>query len=201
MRQGSAARLWRGYKQRRFRALAIFVGTTLLGFGLLATPAAAQAGSEARASSEQTPVCSVEANDTFGPPIGNARPVVAICKGQGLLLGYADEFTIATQEALQTVLVDMHRGTDRRVLLISLQSDGPPLLEDISGQISKSAGRGPMSSLEGIEIDVSGFTGDGMIAVRGRPEDNGGTARAGAINLGRQIAQVRSSLAARPAQD
>lgn len=167
---------------------------------LFTMPAHAQAG-RGDPPGGTSAVCTVQTSEALGPAVDAAKPLVAICQSQGLLLGYADSFQVYSHNGLQAVLVDVHRGAQRRVLLVSLQNDGRPLVEDISGQLAMNAGRGPLSGLEGLQIDVGSFVRDGSVAVRGRPEENGGAVKAGRINLGQQIAELRASRGGRPAQN
>lgn len=133
--------------------------------------------------------CAVKVSDQIGPAIGPAQPVVAICGMKGLVLGYADSFEIATSKQIPAVLVNLLRGSERRILLVSLKEGGLPFLEDLTGQISVNVGRGPMSSLEGIEVDISGFASDGTIILRSQEE--GVYVRPIVLDVGRRIAEVR----------
>jgi hypothetical protein len=176
-------------RNRHSRAAAVAVA--MLALGLSASPAAGQAVPSAP-SAAPPPVCDVQVSERFAAALGSSTQVLALCGGYGLLLGPADTFEVYRNEGLAAMLVDLRRGSDRRVLLISLQGESPPLLEDLSGQISMAAGRGPMSPLEGVGIDVARFARDGSIGVDG-PGASGANVGASTINLGRQVAQVRSA--------
>jgi hypothetical protein len=199
---GQTASVRLGHSLQEARAvLLITLGVSVL-LGVPAAPATAQqTRSEALPSQVRPgPICTVRTNDTLAPAEGNARQVTAVCGTHGLLLGYADTFQVFSNERLQAVLVDMRRGEDRTVLLISLQDERPPLLEDIGGQISMTAGRGPMGSLEGIEVDVAGFAQGGTIGLRSRSEASG-EAKTDTIDLGRKIAEARAVRGAFPARN
>lgn len=182
-----------------------FAARILVGLACSALPATgAVAQVDARPSlpsANRPSVCDVRADDTAELALNGAKPVFANCGGHGVMLGHANDFRVFRQEALQAVLVDMRRDQERRVLLVSLQPDGTPLLEDISGQISMAAGRGPLSSLEGVEIDLSGFAREGLVGVRGGPDESGASARTSAIELGRQLAELRSIRGSRSSED
>lgn len=152
-------------------------------------------------SSGPSAICDVRADATVMEALESAKPVIANCRGHGLILGQADEFEVFTHEASQSVLVDLRFGVDRKVLLISLQNERAPLLEDISGQISMAVGRGPLSNLEGLEIDASGFVLRGRLGVQSRTDDAGRPAQTSSIDLGQQIAASRLAREVRSAQD
>jgi hypothetical protein len=194
MGQIASVRFRYGLWKARVASLATLGSAFLLGVTMPAAPAMAQQadGEAVSAQVKPAPICTVRTNDAMGPAQGSARPVMAICGTHGLLLGYADSFEVFRNESLQAVLVDMRRGEDRSILLISLQGDRPPLLEDISGQISMAADRGPIGSLEGLDIDVAGFVQGGTVDVRGRSETSE-AAKAGTIDLQAQIAQARTA--------
>jgi hypothetical protein len=64
-------------------------------------------------------------------------------------------------------------------LLLSQGADRLPLLEDISGQIALAAGRGPMSDIGDVTVNLKEFAGAGRISVHpaDRVEAGGGEAR------------------------
>ena len=128
------------------------------------------------------------------------RQLRAICQGVVLLLGPVTKFYAVTSEVLQATLVDAHLGDVRRVLLLTAQDDGQPLVEDLSGQIAVAAGRGPMTSIDRIELDFEEFAKTGDIGVRGQAEDRT-AAKADRINLGEQIAFERAHRARRDVQN
>jgi hypothetical protein len=116
------------------------------------------------------------------------------------LLGPATAFEAIPNEALQATLVDIRLGAERRVLLVSIQPDGTPLLEDLTGQLARAAGRGPMSALDGVRLDLNRFRRDGQIGVVGLLEDRG-AAKADVVNVGQQITQARAERGGPTAQD
>lgn len=77
------------------------------------------------------------------------------------------------------------------MLLLTFQEDGQPLSEDLTGQIALMAGRGPMSGIDGVELDLKAFAKSGEIGLQPAPQDRG-RARADRINLGEQIAFERA---------
>lgn len=113
--------------------------------------------------------------------------IVASCRGQGLILGRADSFRVIENRQLEAMVIDLVRDGERRVLMISFPDD-EPLLEDITGTLAKAAGRGPMSSIEGVEIELGGFEQDSRIAVRSPPEAGRGIARTSEVDLGQGLA-------------
>lgn len=190
---------YRAMRLRHWQRRLVVPVAVLLAAGLYGTGAAAQ---ESRISPSADPslpaappsdaVCEVRADSTIMPPIGDAAMVIAICGGQGLLLGHADRFETRESRELGAVLATLHRDGVQRVLLISRQEGDAPLLEDLGGQIALAAGRGPMSPIDGIEVEAAGFARDGAITVRGEAARGESTATR-TIPLAPQIAQARAS--------
>ena len=112
--------------------------------------------------------------------------LLANCQGQGLILGPATEFKVIESDALRATLVDVHSGRERRILMLSLGEAGQPVLENLTSQLSRAAGRGARSNLAGVELDLQTFARSGEIAVRGRPEDTG-EGKTDRIDLGQQV--------------
>jgi hypothetical protein len=117
-----------------------------------------------------------------------AETLVANCRGQGLILGRATEYRTFVNPSLNATVVDIRLGSDRRVLLLSLGKDGRPLLENISGEIARVAGKGPMSTIADVGVDFGGFARDGNVAVQPSPSVGGG----GQLALGAQVIQEHS---------
>ena len=166
--------------------------SSLLAFGcglaLLAAPAAAQRTPPPLNTEPPTQQCRVYALDA---PADQPRELRANCRGQGFLMGRATGFETVENESLNATLVDIRLGSSRRVLMLSIQPDGTGLVEDLTGQIALAAGRGPMSEIDGIELDLRGFERTGEIGVRGRPQD-AGSRKVDRIDLSRQITAERS---------
>ncbi|MGV3553824.1 MAG: hypothetical protein ACO1OD_01060 [Croceibacterium sp.] len=107
------------------------------------------------------------------------------------MLGEATAYEVRANHSLRATLVDTWFWDNRRVLLISQQDDGSPLVEDLSGQIALAAGRGPMSGLVGVELDLSQYIETGSISVR-ESATSGAKRQEAQVNLGAQIALERS---------
>jgi hypothetical protein len=60
----------------------------------------------------------------------------------------------------------MTLGSERRILLLSLGSDGRARMQDISGDVARNAGKGVMASISDVSVDIGGFAADGTIAVQ-----------------------------------
>jgi hypothetical protein len=198
MGQIAWVRLWCEIREYSWFAL---VSLTLPGL-LAATPVGAQAGTpsagEAAFADAQgrgpRPMCMFR---TEPPSEGVPQQrLYANCGGRGLPLGPAQTYEAFANPALKATLVDLRNGEDRRILLISLGDDGVPLVEDLSGQLALAAGRGPMSELADVKLDLGRFVQHGEIGVGGGSEDTG-PARVDTINLGQQIALERSRRGAR----
>lgn len=181
---GSSDRLRAGSRKYNWLFAALALGSCL------SNP---QALAQSRASATAEPAgnsCRVAAAES---PAGDPRPLFATCQGKGLMLGSVSSFEAIDSEAIGATLVDLRRGTERRVLLISAQPDGTPLAEDVTGQIALAAGRGPMSGIDGIELDLKAFARTGEIGVKGGMQDTGRD-KADRINLGQQVAAERSRM-------
>lgn len=159
--------------------------------------AAAAQGAEPSSAEPSSQMCQVFAVDGAE---GGAQELRATCNGRGLILGEASDYRTAYNEALKATLVDMRLDGERRLLLITIQDDGLPLLEDLSGQIALAAGRGPMSELDGLEIDLGRYLTDGEIAVR-PPAGGAAGEKSGEVNIGEQIALERTRRQGAAAQD
>lgn len=159
----------------------------LLGAGLAAMPAAAQ--EIAQPSPVPEPACRVFAVKRAEGPVQDLH---AGCRGVGVMLGPVTAYEVIGNDALQATLIDARLGTERRVLLLSLQADGQPLVENLTGQLALAAGRGPASEIEGVELDLARFADDGQIGLSGQVEDTGLT-KSERINLAGQVALERAS--------
>jgi hypothetical protein len=107
------------------------------------------------------------------------------------MLGSVTRFEAIPNEALQSTLIDAYRGGERRVLLLTIQEDGQALVEDLTGQIALAAGRGPMSAIDGVELDLKEFARTGEVGVRGKA-DGRASAKADKISIRDQIALERT---------
>ena len=170
----------------RARRIAVLILTaSALGAHPVSALAQTQPAAEAPARTGPCHVFSVEGDQA------DVKQLRANCRGRGFVLGSATEFSVVTNDALQATLVDARLGGERRVILLSFQDDGQPLVEDLSGEIALAAGRGPMSPLAGVDIDVATFASGGSIGVHGRSEDRG-SAKADGIGIGQHIALERA---------
>jgi hypothetical protein len=141
-----------------------------------------------RAPADTGGPCMIFATESRNEGVSDVR---AACGGHGIVLGAATGYEAITSEDLQATLVDLRLGSLRRVVLLTLQSDGQPLLEDLTGQLALAAGRGPMSDLEGVELDLGQFVRSGVIGVRGQAQDTG-PRKAARVELAPQVASARA---------
>jgi hypothetical protein len=112
-----------------------------------------------------------------------------------LLLGVADEYKAYPAEALGAVLVDLKRASAHTLLLITPREGGQPLLENISGQLSLAAGRGPATTVRELSLNFDKFASDGIVEVADKGSGLAkaqGTAR---VNLAAQIAEAKRASA------
>jgi hypothetical protein len=169
--------------------LSWIVALLLAGCGIVlyAPPAFAQSEAAANAKSSSGS-CQVFA---VGGAQDELQELRAVCRGRGVILGPASTFVAIANDALQATLVDAHLGDSRRILMLSVQDDGEPLVEDLSGQVARAAGRGPMAELTGIDLDFKRFADEGLIGVRDAP-GRAGAVRAGSISVGQQLVAERA---------
>jgi hypothetical protein len=180
--------------QRGIRRLVSGILAMLIAGGALwAMPATAQdsaatqdTASAAGASLRVPPVCLFRTESAREPAPGMLQ---ANCGGRIFGLGLADSYTPVSNPGLKAEIVDVRWRAERHVWLLSQQDDGQFLLEDLSGSIALSAGRGPMSDLRGLDIDISGFATGALVAVAPQAQAPG---KAGQVRVGDQIAAERA---------
>lgn len=200
MRHASAIRLGTKLHIPAARSLAL-LSALGMSTALLAPPACAQSpGPQTAAGNAQlqpAKVCWVVAvQDSKDQP----QQLRAVCNNRVLFLGPVTSFQAVENQALKAELIDAHFGNERRVWLLTIQNDGQTLQEDLTGQIARTAGRGPMSRIDGIDLDLTAFADSGQIGVVGRPEDRA-RAKSDRIALADQIALERVRRAPRTPQN
>ena len=174
---------------RNTKMVAHYLATAvILAMISVSAAALAQEAREPVSPATLSPFCRVFA---FEDAKDKPKLLHAKCPGGGLVLGRATAFEAVSNEELKATLVDAYLGTSRRVLLLTVQDDGKGFAEDLTGQIARTAGRGPMSNIDGVELDFKQFALTGDIGVRGRPEDRG-RAKGDKIGVAQQIALARN---------
>jgi hypothetical protein len=167
----------------------------LAGIALFPNSAAAQQKSTV-SSKPGEGICRVY---TVDAATGGAKELRASCNGRGFLLGSVSAFDVVNNKDLSAMLVDARLGDQRRILMLSVQGE-QPLVENLTGQIALIAGRGPMSDLSGVDLDLSRFANAGVVGVRGQPE-KGKLAKGGDVDLGQQISREREQVSLRTRQN
>jgi hypothetical protein len=109
-----------------------------------------------------------------------------------MILGPATSYTAIPNQKLAATLVDMRMEHERRIWLLSIGSDGLPLLEEISGQIALAAGRGPMSDIGDVVVEPGEFASSGRIAVQADDRAESAPGQLRRIALDEQLARERS---------
>jgi len=120
---------------------------------------------------------------------GHVQELFAKCGEHALALGPVSDFKTVSNVDLGATLVDARHGGERRLLLLTIQEGGRPLVEDLSGQIALAAGRGPMSSIADVEIDLESFAQNGDMDVRQQAEKQ--SRKIGRIDLRQQVVRER----------
>lgn len=84
--------------------------------------------------------------------------LIAVCGKRAITLGHVDNFDVQRHGPSGAIVVTIETTGERRVLLV--RPDGPKgaLLEDLTGDIAKAAGRASDLGLEGLEVDLAGLT-------------------------------------------
>jgi hypothetical protein len=128
---------------------------------------------------------------------GGPKELRASCKGHGFIFGGTTEYHVVTNDTLKTVVIDNRFGSERHVMLIAVGDDGQPHAEDITGDLAHAAGRGVMSGLRGLDVNLDGFASSGAIAVSPSAGDTA-PAKNGQVDIGHHMAAeaVRQSQAA-----
>jgi hypothetical protein len=121
----------------------------------------------------------------------DVNQLYARCGGKGVLLGFATSFEAFANDPFRATLVDVRTRAERHILLLTLQDDGFTLIEDLTGQIARAAGRGPFSNIDGIALDFKQFTRSGDLGVLAASEDRG-RARSDHISIGEQVVAERA---------
>jgi len=178
------------------RPSAYALQTLFLLSGLIfATPAASQdAGSpsvgQTLPASTPVPPCIVAKQALAA----DAQPVLlAGCRGHGFILGPATDFQVYRDDDLQATVVDIHNGEQRRVLLLTYPAADHPVLEDITGDIAMSVGRGPGSAIADLDIDFTGIGANGIVSAH---SPQGSVGNPASIRLSDHIAAERAVLSA-----
>lgn len=169
-----------------FRRAAMFITGCAISGALHAQSETAQLTTIPASVDGQSSSCSVRQEEGIARSVESGATLFALCGGRVALLGEADEYSAVVNEELGAVLVDLRRHGTRRVLMVSLQGEGRPLLlEDVSGQIAMEAGKGPMSSIDDVEIEIAGFAAEGTITVQGGAGEE-------MLPLAQQVAEARA---------
>lgn len=164
---------------------------SLASAALIQMPANAQPKAGQEISQLKEGVCRVFAAHGPDPAL---QELHASCGARGLTLGTFSSFEVVNSKDLSAMLVDVRRGNERRIFMLSI-SAGQPLLEDLTGQIALASGRGPMSELSGLDLDLARFEQTGAIGVR-EPAGDRRSAKFADLDLGQQIARERGRLGA-----
>jgi hypothetical protein len=184
--------------ERRFVfSWAVHAARPMAGLALLAVtpgaPAMAQDAESALASvTAQTAApasCSVFAENAEADGVQIVR---AICAGRVMILGPTTSYSAIPNRKLGATVVDMRMRDERRVLLLSIDPEGLPLVEDISGQIALAAGRGPMSDIADVTVEPGEFASSGRIAVQADARAQAAPGEVRRIALDEQLARERS---------
>ena len=181
--------------------LKAYQSVLVLGFALAAagSPLRAQTAGEAPDAAEAAKTgCEVVAV----PMATGPQMLEAHCGTQALLLGSADTYSVAANPDLDATVVDMGAGAGRRILLLRMRDDGGPVVEDITTTIALAAGKGRISPIDDVAVDLDAFAGEGKLSVEAQPagEAEGAVPQTQTIDVGDQVALEQASEAAVPAQ-
>jgi hypothetical protein len=126
--------------------------------------------------------CIVQTAPANTPFAGN---LMFLCWSRAVPLGKADRFSSSYNPGTRATAVVMESAGRIGVVLISPTADNAPLVENVTGDLAKLAGRYAEAGLEGLSVDLAHFATDGVLSLA-----NGSTTGA-----------ARSAGAGRPALD
>ena len=181
----------------------------IAGLGLLtavaATPLTAQTEAEGGQAPAQAdgpasvpvdlpaPICHVESVEIAADA---PMQLQAACGTHGLILGPVSTFSVSTNGDLNAMLVDVTYQGKRRLLMLSLGDDGFPTLQNVTGQIARLAGKGPMSGIDDVDVDLTNFASAGTVMVNRVTAEGQAEAATSEIDLGEQITAEQARQAA-----
>lgn len=140
-----------------------------LGINLGASAQDFSAAAEARATAGVAPVCEIEVAppedaEQVGPGARNGV-VVALCGGEGVVLGSAERWRSFANRREGAVVVELESLGRKRIMLLQRDSEGRLTSEDIAGTLSLAAGRSAVGGMQGLSARLERFAGEGLIAV------------------------------------
>lgn len=160
----------------------------------LSVPALAQE-TPANQQSQSEPICdifwreaaSAEGGTGEGSENAPRRIAMADCGGQGVMLGEADEMVVVPHRDSGAVLVRLIRGSDQKIWLLSERENGTLLVEDMTGEAARAAGRPATSSLRDVRVNLSRFRETGVVGFGGPGQANERSVEARELALGRRL--------------
>ncbi|MDE1466906.1 hypothetical protein [Aurantiacibacter sp. D1-12] len=135
------------------------------------------------------PVCSLVMRDLDGRSVSSEETlpgggiVTANCQGQGFVLGEADGFVTMPHRATGAVIAVVDRESESRVWLFSRSDDGSIVLEELSYELARAAGRAPTSGLVDVRINLARFRATGVVSAVPSGREGARPARAADITL------------------
>lgn len=94
-----------------------------------------------------------------------AGSVMFACWSRAVSLGKADKFSSSYNPDTRGTVAVLETGAGRKVLLISPAADNSPVVEDITRDLAKLAGRYRDAGLNGLSVDLSRFATDGTLSL------------------------------------
>jgi len=133
----------------------------------------AAAGQQAGASAQ--PAAAVPCKVLAPTIAGSTSPTLFVnCGKYTRILGVADSYTTASNAAIGSLIVILHKGAQQHVVLISPTAGDAYHVDDITGDLAKASGRNPDAGLPAdLAIDISGFAAGGNVKLPAQPKRQG----------------------------
>jgi hypothetical protein len=128
---------------------------------------------------------------TVDGTVSGTKELRASCGGRGIILGGTTGYRVFENHALKAIVIENNLDAQRRIVVIRLEADGQPMVEDITSDLALAAGRGVMSNLRGLDINLEGFAADGAVGV-GPAAGDATNDKSGIVNIGQRIADARA---------
>lgn len=132
------------------------MGTGLLKSLLIAGAAALALQAEATAAQPTPGAGSAPSCEGFEqPPSAGLEPVLhVVCGRAGTMLGPVDAFEMVDLPALRSAVVVSTLHGSKRVWLVMQEGDRVLAVEEITGTVARSMGRGPHRRIDDLDLDL-----------------------------------------------
>jgi hypothetical protein len=120
--------------------------------------------------------------------------LIALCGGSAIRLGVAESFEIAERPEAGAIAVALRRDGRLSVLVIRLDSQERPVVEDFTRDLAQGAGANPDGDLRELNVDLTQFQTQGLITARAMQAAGSKSPTEGRVALGDVINQEAERL-------